>query len=543
MSIALGRGGSLREILQCCAEAMVTHLDAALARVWTLNAKENVLELQASAGASTTIEGRYARVPIGALMIGAIAAERRPLATNDAIREPRLDQQDWLRREGIVSFAGHPLLVDGHVVGVVAIFGRNAMSDAALKVIGTLADTLGIGIQRKSAEVAAQALEAQLRQAQKMEAVGRLAGGVAHDFNNMLSVILSYSDLILTDLEDSDPVAADVEEIRKAGSRASDLTRQLLMFSRQQVVEPRVLLLNDVLASMDKMLRRLVGEDVQLTFMPSAELGRVRVDPGSIEQVVMNLAVNARDAMPAGGKLTVETANVVLDDEYVKSHIGAKPGAYVMLSVTDTGTGMDKATQARIFEPFFTTKEKGKGTGLGLSTVFGIVQQSEGSVWVYSEVGVGTTFKIYLPRVDAAAEELRPQRSTALKGTETIVLAEDEDQVRDVARGILRRYGYTVLEARNAGEALLLVEQHQGPIHLLLTDVVMPGMSGPQLAQRLAKIRPDMKVLFMSGYTDDSAVRHRVIESDFAYLQKPITVDTLTRKVRAVLDDGPPKSA
>ncbi len=384
-------------------------------------------------------------------------------------------------------------------------------------------------------------LEDQLRQSQKMDAIGQLAGGVAHDFNNLLSVVLSYSDMLLMDLKAEDPVRADIVEIRRAGQRASDLTRQLLMFSRQQVVEPRVLDLNEVLSGVDKMLRRLVGADVDIVSVPGSALGRVRADPGSLEQVLVNLAVNARDAMPTGGQLTMETANVTLDEEYARSHLGAAPGAYVMLSVSDTGTGMDKATLARIFEPFFTTKEKGRGTGLGLSTVFGIVKQSGGSIWVYSEPGLGTTFKVYLPRVDDELTAVDPAvAGGTLRGTETILLVEDEDQVREVICGILRRHGYAVLDARNAGEALLLSEEHPGRIHLLLSDVVLPKMSGPALARRLALSRPDMRVLCMSGYTDDAAVRHGVIDAELAYLQKPITVETLTRKVRSVLDAAGP---
>jgi PAS domain S-box-containing protein len=380
-------------------------------------------------------------------------------------------------------------------------------------------------------------LEDQLRQSQKMEAVGRLAGGVAHDFNNVLSVILSYADLVLADLKADEPMCDDVEEIRKAGQRAADLTRQLLMFSRQQVLEPKVLDLNEVLTSMDKMLQRILGADVDLVSLPAQPLGRVRVDRSSIEQVIMNLVVNARDAMPTGGKLTMETDNVVLDEAYAREHLGVTPGPHVMLAVTDTGTGIDKAAMVRIFEPFFTTKEAGKGTGLGLSTVFGIVQQSRGSVWVYSEPGKGTTFKVYLPRVDDAVDVVRTVVAPeTLRGSETILLVEDDDQVRTVARGILGRSGYHVIEARNAGEALLHSEKHAGTIHLLLSDVVMPQMSGPELAKRLASSRPDMKVLCMSGYTDDSIVRHGVLEARIAYLQKPITPETLTTRVREVLD-------
>ncbi len=404
---------------------------------------------------------------------------------------------------------------------------------------------------RTRAEAALRQSEEQLRQAQKMEAVGRLAGGVAHDFNNVLSVILSCGELILGDLRPADPLRADIEEICKAGLRAAGLTRQLLLLSRQQVVEPKVIELHDVLASMNSMLQRILGEDVDLVLMPPKSGGRVKVDPSHVEQIILNLVVNARDAMPTGGKLTFETSNVFLDEPYASSHVPAKAGPYVMMAVSDTGTGMDRETQARIFEPFFTTKEKGKGTGLGLSTVFGIVQQSGGTIWVYSEPGQGTTFKIYLPRVDAelavATSAFAP---TTLRGTETILLVEDEEQVRGVVVGILRRQGYNVIPAQNAGEALLLCERHSGAIDLLLTDVVMPHMSGPDLARRLALLRPEARVLCMSGYTDDSIVRHGVLESGVAFIQKPITPASLSRKVREVLDtdraetkSGPPPQA
>jgi CheY-like chemotaxis protein len=370
-----------------------------------------------------------------------------------------------------------------------------------------------------------------------MEAVGRLAGGVAHDFNNLLSVILSYSDILRDGLDESDSRRNDVAEILKAASRAADLTRQLLMFSRRQVLEPRVLDLNMVLAEMNKMLQRIVGEDVEVVTLTQASLARVKVDPTSIEQVIMNLVVNARDAMPRGGKLMLETANVLLDEEYTRDHFGVRPGPYVMLAVTDSGHGMDEATRAQIFEPFFTTKELGKGTGLGLSTVFGIVQQSGGTIWVYSEPGRGTTFKIYLPRVDAAIELAHIHEGGSLpRGNETILLVEDQDQVRSVARSILTRQGYHVLEASQASEALLVCEQYEEPIQLLLSDVVMPKMSGPELARRVVSLRPNIRVLCMSGYTDDSIVRHGVLDAELAFLQKPITPASLARKVREVLD-------
>jgi two-component system, cell cycle sensor histidine kinase and response regulator CckA len=390
---------------------------------------------------------------------------------------------------------------------------------------------------RARAEETLRQTEEQFRQAQKMEAVGRLAGGVAHDFNNVLSVILSYSELMLATIEPENPMREDLEEIKKAGHRAAALTRQLLLFSRQQVVDPKVLDLDVLLAGMEKMLRRLVGEDVDLDLRPRPSLGKVRADPGSIEQVVMNLVVNARDAMPTGGKLTIETANATLDEAYAKEHLGVKPGPHVMLAVSDTGTGMDRETQARIFEPFFTTKEKGKGTGLGLSTVFGIVQQSGGSVWVYSEPGQGTSFKVYLPLAFGEVAEVRPPVAlTTLRGSETILLVEDEAQVRAVARGILERQGYVVIEAANGAEALRSCEEHGGAIDLLLTDVVMPEMSGPELARHLEAERPLMKILCMSGYTDDAVVRHGALGAGIAFIQKPFTPDTLARKVREVLD-------
>jgi PAS domain S-box-containing protein len=385
-------------------------------------------------------------------------------------------------------------------------------------------------------------LEEQFRQVQKMEAVGRLAGGIAHDFNNVLSVVLSYSDMILSGLAPEDPLHAEIAEIRTAGLRAADLTRQLLAFSRQQVVEPRVLSLGRTVAAMEKMLRRLLGADVSLTILTQPELWNIEADPGQIEQIVMNLAVNARDAMPQGGKLTIETSNVELDEEYARAHHGVKAGAYVMLAVSDTGVGMDAQTQARIFEPFFTTKETGKGTGLGLATVFGIVKQSLGHIWVYSEPGRGATFKVYFPRTGGAAD-VRPSERPApgtLPGNETILLVEDDPQLRSVARGILRRSGYVVLEASNGGEALLLCEQHGANIDLLLTDVVLPLMSGRELAERLAPLRPGMKVLFMSGYTDEAVLQHGVLRSGASYLQKPVTPASLTRKVREVLDRDRP---
>ena len=380
-------------------------------------------------------------------------------------------------------------------------------------------------------------LEDQLRQSQKMEAVGQLAGGVAHDFNNLLTAILSYADFTLEQLEGTHPARPDIEEIRTASESAASLTRQLLAFSRRQVVQPQVLDLNTVVVRTESLLRRVIGEHIDLTSRLTAALGRVSADPGQIEQILMNLCVNARDAMPSGGTLTIETANVALDDASVNVHRGASAGPHTMLAVSDTGVGMDEATQARIFEPFFTTKERGQGTGLGLATVYGIVKQNDGSIWVYSELGRGTTFKIYLPQV--AEEQERPPAPVApadLHGTETILVAEDQRGIREIVRAALTRYGYTVLMADRGEEALRIVHDHQGPINLLLTDVVMPGMSGRELVTRVRNIHSDIKVLFTSGYTDDAIVRHGVLEPGAAFLEKPFRPQMLVKKVREVLD-------
>jgi PAS domain S-box-containing protein len=380
-------------------------------------------------------------------------------------------------------------------------------------------------------------LEEQFRQAQKMEAVGQLAGGIAHDFNNLLTAILGNTQLLLRDLPPGDAKRGDVEEIRKASERAASLTRQLLAYSRRQMLQPEVLDLNVVVAEMDKMLRRLIGEHIALEAGLAPDLGRVRADPNQIEQVIVNLAVNARDAMPDGGKLTIETANVDLDEAFAQAHLGSVPGSYAMLAVTDTGTGMDAAVRAHLFEPFFTTKEVGKGTGLGLATVYGIVKQSGGYISVYSEPGRGSSFKIYLPRIATPADEpAGPQKGGPAPGSETVLVVEDEPAVLTLSRRALEAQGYVVLAASDPLAALRVVEHHGGTIHLLLTDVVMPGLSGRELADRLTAQRPGMRVLYMSGYPGDAVVQHGTLPSGSAFLQKPFSPDGLARKVRDVLD-------
>jgi PAS domain S-box-containing protein len=396
-----------------------------------------------------------------------------------------------------------------------------------------------VGVQGIARDVSERKyLEQQLQQSQKMEAIGRLAGGVAHDFNNLLTVITGYSDLLLERFRGQKLICQGIDVIKQAGERATVLTRQLLAFSRKQVLQPQRLNLNTVVADSTQILRRLIGEDIELVTVSDPDLGQVHADPGQIEQVIMNLAVNARDAMPQGGDLTIETANIYLDEEYARRHVSVQAGPYVLLVVSDTGCGMDVATQARIFEPFFTTKAPGEGTGLGLSTVYGIVQQSGGSVWVYSEQGQGTAFKIYLPRLEepAGCREPPPLQSALPRGSETVLVVEDEEMVRKLACELLRMQNYTVLAAANAIEALQLCEAYPKPIHLILTDVVLPRMSGPELIHRLVRLRPELRVVYMSGYTDNAVVRHGLLHTKVPFLQKPFTLNTLVRKVREVLD-------
>ena len=461
---------------------------------------------------------------------------------------------------GLRYHASIPLWIRNRVIGVMNLAGpeQGLFGDEDLQILYSVGNQVAVALERtyllqqmeKKVEEKTASLmeeiaerkrfEEQFYQAQKMEAIGKLAGGVAHDFNNHLGIIIGYSERMLERLGPDDPLRKSAGMIKEAALRSATLTRQLLAFSRRQVFEPRILDVNAVIIELEKMLRPLIGEDIELNLSLNAVLGKVRVDPAQIDQVIMNLAVNSRDAMPQGGRLTIETADVELDEEYASRHATVRPGSYVMLAVSDTGIGMDNETQTHMFEPFFTTKEKGKGTGLGLATVYGIVKQSGGYIWTYSEPGKGTTFKIYLPRVEAGIHEADAERvsPSILKGEETVLVVEDEGMLRELACELLQSSGYTVLEAGNGSKAIEISRGHRGPIHLLMTDVVMPGMSGRELAQRLHDDRRDMKVLYVSGYTDDSVLRNGLLEPGTAFLQKPFTRDSLARKVREMLDRG-----
>lgn len=438
--------------------------------------------------------------------------------------------QDMVRRklagETITAYELETIAKDGHRISLEVNSSLVFQNGVPVGVQGIARDVTG----RKQ-------LEEQLRQSQKLEAIGQLAGGVAHDFNNLLTVISGYSDLLLRRLPEDGPLRAHVTEIKKAGDRASGLTRQLLAFSRKQILQPKVLDLNAVVSDLDKMLRRLIGEDVDLMTITEPGLGQVKADPGQIEQVVVNLVVNARDAMANGGKVTIETSNARLTEDYAQQHADCLPGAYVMLAISDNGSGIPPAVRNRIFEPFFSTKGAGKGTGLGLSTVYGIVKQSGGQIWVYSEADKGTTFKIYLPRVDEVIDdEAEIAQGAAPHGNETILLVEDEAQVRQIAQQILLSLGYHVITAENGEHALSIAAAYPDDINLMITDVVMPQMGGRELAERLSPLRQHLRVVFMSGYTDDAIVRHGLMDDRLEFIQKPFTADALARKVRASLD-------
>ena len=493
-----------------------------------------IIECSDDAIVSFTLEGIVATWNHGAERLYGYSADEMIGQDISILHSPDnyqeyLDIQEKAKKgERIPTYDTKRLRKDGTVIDVSMSISPILVKDGEI-----------IGVSKIAHDITkVNRLEEQFRQAQKMEAVGTLAGGVAHDFNNLLTIINGNSELLIMQLQPDNPMREVLAEIYNAGERAGSLTRQLLAFSRKQVLAPKVINLNAVVTDTESMLCRLIGEDVILATVLDPTLKPVKVDPGQIQQVLMNFAVNARDAMPQGGRLNIETRHVNLDESYRETHPEVQPGAYSMLAVTDTGTGMDEATKARIFEPFFTTKEPGKGTGLGMAVVHGIVKQSGGHVEVYSELGQGTTFKVYFP---VAKEALSGGKSssgllTMPTGTETILLVEDEDTVRALSRHVLQSCGYNILEASNGREALLVAQDYQGPIQMLMSDVVMPHLGGRQLAERLAVLRPGLKILFMSGYTDDAVVRHGILEADVAFLQKPFTPSALAQKVREVLD-------
>jgi len=469
------------------------------------------------------------------------------LVTGEDLNNPHLDLiHNHLRQRGIASLLLVPLVIEGEVVGSLGLASLEPrrFSTGEINLTWSVADQLAGILARVRLEENHQQLEEQYYQAQKMEAVGRLTAGVAHDFNNLLTTINGFAALIQAELQPDDPCQEMADTILRSGQRAADLIRQLLAFSRKQMIQPQVLNLNSIVVELDKILQRVIGEDIDLKIRLAPELWPVKVDPAQMEQVILNLVVNARDAMPTGGQLTIETANVVIDDNYVADHLDTQPGKYVLLAISDTGCGMSPEVKAHIFETFFTTKERGHGTGLGLATVFGIVKQSGGNIWVYSKEGMGTTFKIYLPCVEEkmmglpASLESGPE---GMLGSETILLVEDDMWVRELLRRVLPKLGYTLLEAGNGQEALRLLADYPDPIHLLLTDVVMLGITGKTLAEEASRTRPGLKMLFMSGYTDEAIVQHGVLDAEAAFLQKPFSLMALAAKIRFVMDNLPDK--
>jgi PAS domain S-box-containing protein len=530
VTVATSESINLRGMLQLCAESIVRNLDAALARIWvTDSASENTLILQGSAGLYTHLDGPHGKIPMGKFKIGKIAKTRQPHLTNDLAHDPLVSNPAWVKEEKLVSFAGYPLIIEDRVVGVMGMFSHQRMTARILESLGSIARLMAIGIERKK-------LESRFQRAQKMEAIGQLAGGIAHDFNNLLMIINGNCELILEGFITRDEFTKVLAEIAHAGKRASTLTRQLLAFSRNQAVEVRILNLNMVIENMESMIRRLLGEDIEFNTALDRDLDPVLADGGQIEQIIMNLIVNARDAMPEGGRLTIETQNRVLGDAL--THPGLDPGNYVQIGVSDSGSGMTPEVANRVFEPFFTTKGVGKGTGLGLSTVFGIVKQFNGEIEVYTEVGIGTTFKIYFPAAGASEIPQATERAAGVlpHGTETILLVEDEAPVRELISRILEGCGYTVLQAGDGVEGVEVCGHYPGEIDLIVTDVVMPRLGGGAFTEKIAEKRPGIPVLYMSGYTDDAIVRHGILKRNNEFIQKPFTPGSLAQRVRMILD-------
>jgi len=543
---ALAESNTISEGAPRILQAVCKSLGWEYGALWTVHPASNVLrcsETWQDLGVDVSEFESASRESVfgpGVGLPGRVWSDGQATWIADVVEDSDFPRSAAAAKVGLHGACAFPIRFRSEILGVVEFLSRSIREPDPdlLAMMLTIGSQIGQFIERKRVEKALVESEEQLRQSQKLEAIGQLAGGVAHDFNNLLTAINGYSALARRRVGDDHPISSYLEEISKAGDRASNLTRQLLAFGRKQLLQPLALNLNDVVGDMIKLLKRLIGEDVQLITRPGTDLKQIKADPGQLEQVLVNLVVNARDAMPQGGTVTIETANTKLDGAYAAAHVGVTPGNYVMLAISDTGTGMDHETQARIFEPFFTTKEKGKGTGLGLSTVYGIVKQSGGNVWVYSELGKGTTFKVYLPQVEEEVSALAhpPAELGTERGSETVLLVEDEELVRKLACELLTGAGYVVIAANGGEEALSLAREHKEPIDLLLTDVVMPKISGKEVAERLSGIHPETKVLFMSGYTDEAIVHHGILDSHIAFIQKPFSEHALAHKIREVLD-------
>jgi PAS domain S-box-containing protein len=558
----LAESASLEEATPKVVQAMCEGLGWDLGHLWRLDREAGVLRCAAAWYVSTGAVAAFAdlsrstRFRVGEGLPGRVWATRTPRWIADLGTEASFPRAEAAKQAGLHGAVAFPILHKEELFGIVEFFHhqRQEADEPLLAMLAAVGSQLGQFMARKGAEERLRRSEVQLVESQKIQAVGQLAGGIAHDFNNLLTVIVGHTELLLEECVPDEHMRGLLTEIKQSGERAASLTRQLLAFSRRQVLEQTVLDVNVVVADMEKMLRPLIGEDIELTIRLEPRLNSIKADPSQLQQVIMNLVLNARDAMTRGGQITIETSNSVLDEEQAAFRADVAPGPYVALTVRDTGRGMTDDVKTHLFEPFFTTKGVGKGTGLGLATVYGIVKQSGGYLDVESEVSRGSTFRICLPRVVEApaarstpvvarvrrgADAARPGEHEMLRGEETVLLAEDEDQVRALARLVLQRHGYAVLEARHGQEAIRVAGDHAGPIHLLVSDVVMPHVGGRELAERLAASRPTMRVLFMSGYTDDTVVRHGIRDAETAFLQKPFSPTALARKVREVLDAAP----